>query len=75
MGVREHHRCEPAGDSTDTPGADDLHLEPVSVEGVGTVLVLDVRGPLAEVAEPAYLSVLLGLAEKARPLWSATSRA
>ncbi len=52
------------GDSTDAPDGDDLHLEPVSVEGVGTVLVLGVRGRLAEVAEPAYLSVLLGLAEE-----------
>jgi anti-sigma regulatory factor (Ser/Thr protein kinase) len=55
---------DPTGDSTDAPDGDDLHLEPVTVEGVGTVLVLDVRGRLAEVAEPAYLSVLLGLAEE-----------
>ena len=55
---------DPPGDSTDAPDGDDLHLEPVSVEGVGTVLVLGVRGRLAEVAEPAYLSVLLGLAEE-----------
>jgi anti-sigma regulatory factor (Ser/Thr protein kinase) len=55
---------EPPGDGTDAPDGDDLHLEPVSVADVGTVLVLDVRGSLAEVAEPAYYAVLLGLAEE-----------
>jgi anti-sigma regulatory factor (Ser/Thr protein kinase) len=56
---------DPPGDSTVAPdGRDDLRLEPVSVKGVGTVLVLDVRGRLAEAAEPAYFSVLLGLAEE-----------
>jgi anti-sigma regulatory factor (Ser/Thr protein kinase) len=55
---------DPPGDDTVVPEGDDLHLEPVSVEGIGTVLLLHVRGSLAEVAEPAYYSVLLGLAEE-----------
>ena len=55
---------DPPGDSTVAPDGDDLRLEPVSVEGVGAVLVLDVRGRLAEVAERVYFSVLLGLAEE-----------
>ena len=55
---------KPPGNGTVAPDGDDLHLEAVTVEGIGTVLVLDVRGRLGEVAEPAYLSVLLGLAEE-----------
>ena len=55
LGVRERNGQKPPGNGTVAPDGDDLHLEPVTVEGVGTVLVLDVRGRLAEVAEPAYL--------------------
>jgi anti-sigma regulatory factor (Ser/Thr protein kinase) len=55
---------DPPGGGTVAPDGDDPHLEAVSVQGVGAVLVLDVRGELAEVAESAYLSVLLGIAEE-----------
>ena len=43
---------KPPGNGTVAPDGDDLHLEAVTVEGIGTVLVLDVRGRLGEVAEP-----------------------
>jgi anti-sigma regulatory factor (Ser/Thr protein kinase) len=52
------------GDRAVAPDSGDVRLEPVTVKGAGTVLVLEVRGPLAEVADPAYLAVLLALAEE-----------
>jgi hypothetical protein len=53
----------PVEHAVDLDGTD-VHLEPVTVQDVGTVLVLEVRGPLADVAEPAYLAALLALAEE-----------